>query len=90
MINGKSAEIYRGNFDALGKYTIPVTIYFLNGTLYSLNGTRNNTNVIITQEQQPVIVTSPISQDLETYFPLILFGIILVVGVVILIKVGKI
>ncbi|AWR93490.1 hypothetical protein [Acidianus brierleyi] len=90
IINGKSAEIYSGYFDALGKYTIPVTIYFINGTLYSLNGTKNNINVVITQEQQPITTIPPISQDLETYFPLILFGIILVVGVIILIKVGKI
>jgi hypothetical protein len=89
IINGKSAKLYSGDFNALGKYSVPVTIYFINGTLYSLNGTKNDISIVITEEQQ-TITTPPVSQALETYFPLILFGIILVIGIIILIKVGKI
>jgi hypothetical protein len=86
-LNGVQMQEYKGIFNALGKYNIPVTAYFNDGVLYSLNGSSDG--VIVEVMQTPTTSTST-STSTFSYLPLIVFVVAIAIAVVILLKIGKI
>ncbi|ARM74987.1 hypothetical protein [Acidianus manzaensis] len=91
-INGISMEEYSGIFNALGKYKIPVNAYFDNGMLYTLNGTYNGISVYVKSQNItiPSTTTSSSSSSISNYIIPIIFGVVFVIAIVLLLKLGKI
>ncbi len=86
-LNGIQMQEYKGVFNALGKYNIPVVAYFNNGTLYSLNGSYDGVKVEVTQIQ--TTSTTP-ATSVASYLPLILFVVAIAIAIVVLLRIGKI
>ncbi|MUM65303.1 hypothetical protein D1867_08640 [Acidianus infernus] len=89
-LNGNLTKEFSGIFDALGKYKVPVTVYFHDGILQQLNGTYNGVSVYVSREYPTIISTTPSSESLSNYLTLIIFIVVLIIAIFVLIKIGKI
>ncbi|AWR96505.1 hypothetical protein DFR86_02360 [Acidianus sulfidivorans JP7] len=90
-ISNTEMKEYSGIFNALGKYKIPVTAYFDNGSLYTLNGTYNGVSVYINAQNITLpTTTSQESSTLSNYVIPIIFAVVFIIAIVLLIKIGKI
>lgn len=86
VFNGKNATEYKGYF-LLNNLSIPVTAYYINSMLNYLNGSLNGYTVTLSLVNQYAI--SPL-QNYTGYIVLAIVIIFIVVGVVLLVKIGKI
>ncbi|MCY0873844.1 MAG: hypothetical protein OWQ50_02330 [Acidianus infernus] len=89
-LNGNLTKEFSGIFDALGKYKVPVTVYFHDGILQQLNGTYNGVSVYVSREYPTIVSTTPSSESLSNYLTLIIFIVVLIIAIFVLIKIGKI
>lgn len=94
-LNGIQLEEYEGIFKVLGKYEVPVDVYFYNGTLYMLNGTANGVSImIIGQNIVPSTTASSTSTSISSassgYIILLVFLIMIIIAIIIFLKIGKI
>lgn len=89
-LNGNLTKEFSGIFNALGKYRVPVTVYFHDGILQQLNGTYNGVSVYVSREYPTIISTTPSSESLSNYVTLIIFIVVLIIAIFVLIKIGKI
>ena len=84
--NGQNASVYKGFF-VINNLKIPSTAYFINGTLVYLNGSTQGYSLSVSLNQKYSLVSS------SSYSAYIIIGIVIammVLGVVALIKIGKI
>jgi hypothetical protein len=89
-LSGNLTKEFSGIFNALGKYKVPVTVYFHDGILQQLNGTYNGVSVYVSREYPIIITTAPSSESLSNYVTLIIFIVVLIMAIFVLIKIGKI
>ncbi|MFP3162292.1 MAG: hypothetical protein RXQ75_00365 [Acidianus hospitalis] len=89
-LGGNLTKEFSGIFNALGKYRVPVTVYFHDGILQQLNGTYNGVSVHVSREYPTIISTTPSSESLSNYVTLIIFIVVLIIAIFVLIKIGKI
>lgn len=83
---GENASVYKGYF-IINDIKIPSTAYFINGTLHYLNGSINGYSVTVSLDSMYKMVST------ASYSSYLVLGIIvamLVIGVIALIKIGKI
>ncbi|BFH72578.1 hypothetical protein SJAV_05220 [Sulfurisphaera javensis] len=84
--NGQNATMYKGYF-VINSIKIPSTAFFVNNTLYYLNGSYDGYSVSVSLTSKYSLISSPGFGDY------LIIGIIvafIVIGVILLIKIGKI
>lgn len=84
--DGKNATEYKGYF-LVNNLSVPITAYYVNSMLNYLNGSLNGYTVTLSLVNQYSI--SP-PQNYTGYIILVIVVVFIVVGVVLLIKIGKI
>ncbi|NON63231.1 hypothetical protein [Acidianus sp. RZ1] len=89
--NGKMFVKYYGIFSIWGKYKVPVTaIFYTNGTLYSVSGKSNGLSITISPEDQVIHTSSAVpSTSIGYNVIIIIFVIALLLGIILLLKMGK-
>ncbi|MCY0849342.1 hypothetical protein [Sulfuracidifex metallicus] len=84
-IEGNQYKEFKGTTEIYNQ-TIPISAYFLNGVLFKLNGTYNHMTLNMVNVEPP---QSTPSNTLE-YIPIIVVFAVIIIGIAVMIKLGKI